>query len=126
MESVLNRINDRSGNEDLQFLKDIQMKTANRQQFEKNLHDIEAKTNETERGLNNKNDEFQENNDQLKGKEGEINLLTAEIIKKKVEKKRLVQYVIDGEQRYKYEVNKIWFYTVFNIGGIAAVLYMTL
>jgi septal ring factor EnvC (AmiA/AmiB activator) len=125
MESVLNRVNGyRSG---IHFLKDMEMKTGERRkEFERRLSKVEAATNKNERGLNKKNDKFDETNEQLKDKHEKISVLTAEIKSKKDEKKKLVQYVIDGEQRYKYEVNKIWFFTVFNIGGIAAVLYMTL
>jgi hypothetical protein len=110
-------------NKKIRFLKG-ETKIKHRKRYERKFKYLQRRTIRAERKLNSQNYKFKVANKELSIRRTGMDPILNEIKNKKGEKKKLIQYVIDGEQRFKFEANKVWFYSILNIGGAAAVLYM--
>ena len=117
---------DMSGaNSSLKFLNN-NSNSENRNEYEDKYSALESDTNIEEGNLNSANDTFKSANVSRNIRKREIKDILLSIETLKYDKERLKKYVVDGESAYKFEVNKVWVYTLFNVGGCAAMIYMLL
>ena len=116
---------DISGNRSLKFFND-NTNLNNRDVFETSYETIEKETNKEEIDLNTKNLEFVETANTRATRINHIDQVLQNIQMLKYDRERLKKYVVDGEAVYKFEINKVWVYSILNIGGCAAMLYMIL
>ena len=112
-------------NYSLKFLNDG-TNLINRDKYESNYSSLERSTNIEEETLNAENSNFKgaDVGRQKIMKEIDEKLLKIETLE--YNKERLKKYVVDGASAYKFEINKVWVYTIFNVGGCAAMIYMLL
>jgi hypothetical protein len=109
----------------LRFL-NSKLKEEGRSKYEYKFAKLEIRTRKEEKRLNKKNQNFSNSKLPREEKIRVLDRKLKEIEELKVDKERLEKYVIDGKAGYKFESNKVWFYTLFNVGGGSALLYMLL
>ena len=109
----------------LKFLNDG-TNLIDRDKYETDYSNLERSTNIEEETLNEENSNFKGADVKRKIKIQKIDKELLEIETLEYNKERLKKYVVDGASAYKFEINKVWVYTIFNVGGCAAMIYMFL